>query len=116
MHELDFDMRQCIDLCGECAATCFSTAMNHCLEQGGEHVKPEHFRLMMACVDICKTSAAVMMTGIKQHVEVCRACAEICNACADSCERIAGMEECASVCRQCAESCEAMSKPSAKAA
>ena len=32
------DMQSCIDDCLECYRTCLSTAMGHCLEQGGEHV------------------------------------------------------------------------------
>ena len=77
------DMTRCIELCMSCYQTCLGTAMNHCLETGGKHVEPKHFRLMMAC-------------------------AEICAECAQDCERIGGMEECVSMCRACAESCRGM--------
>lgn len=103
------DMQACADLCTACSKTCLSEAMNRCLEAGGEHLEPKHFRLMMACAEICRSAAAVMLIGVPQHVFVCNACAEICRACADSCEKIGDMTECAKICRTCALSCEEMS-------
>ena len=38
--------QQCIDDCLDCHRTCLQEAMNHCLQAGGEHVAPAHFRLM----------------------------------------------------------------------
>jgi hypothetical protein len=101
-------MQSCIDTCTECHQTCLHEAMNHCLEAGGEHVAPDHFRLMMNCAEICQTSANFMLSGSALSSNVCRVCAEICDACAQSCEQIEGMEECARVCRDCAESCRRM--------
>jgi hypothetical protein len=43
------EMQKCIDICLDCHKTCLGMAMNHCLETGGEHAAPAHFRLMMAC-------------------------------------------------------------------
>jgi hypothetical protein len=83
--------------------------MNHCLESGGEHVAPDHFRLMINCAEICQTSANFMLSGSAFSSLTCGVCAEICEACAESCEEIEGMEECARVCRECAESCRRMS-------
>jgi hypothetical protein len=116
MHHLSKDMHDAIDLCQRCAETCFSTAMTHCLEKGGRHVEQRHFALMIACTEICKTAASVMMTGLEEHRAVCRACAEICEACAKSCKGLESMEDCEKICRQCAESCRAMSGRAAKAA
>jgi hypothetical protein len=50
------EMSRCIEICLSSYKTCLSTAMNHCLETGGKHVEPAHFRLMMACAEICRTS------------------------------------------------------------
>jgi hypothetical protein len=72
--------------------------------------------LMMACAEICRSSAAAMLIGIPQHVFVCNACAEICRACADSCEKVGDMKDCVEICRRCAESCELMSRSVQKAA
>lgn len=101
-------MRACIEECLACAQTCRETAMHHCIEAGGAHVEPEHFRLMAACTEICDTAAAIMMIGIPQHRAVCRACAEICEACAASCERVGDMAACVAACRACATSCRHM--------
>ena len=103
-------MQRCIDDCLACHRTCLETAMHHCLEAGGEHTAPPHFRLMLACAEICRASAAVMMTGTELHARVCAACAEVCEACAADCARIGEMETCVDACRRCATSCQEMSR------
>jgi hypothetical protein len=103
------EMKSCIDACLSCYQTCLGTAMTHCLEQGGKHVEPPHFRLMMACAEICRTSAHFMLLNTPHHKRTCGQCAEICEECAKDCERLDGMEECVTACRACAESCRKMS-------
>jgi hypothetical protein len=107
-HHLTREMQACIDECLRCYAVCLGTAMGHCLETGGEHVAPPHFRLMMACAEICRTAAHFMLIGSRHHKHVCAECAEICEECARDCERLDGMEECVAACRRCAESCRKM--------
>jgi hypothetical protein len=102
------EMQSCIDACLSCYQTCIGMAMSHCLEQGGRHLEPMHFRLMISCAEICRASAHIMLTGTDAHKASCAACAEICSACADSCETLDGMEDCVSACRACAESCRKM--------
>jgi hypothetical protein len=102
------DMQTCIDECLQCYKTCLGMAMTHCLETGGKHVEPQHFRLMMACAEICRTAAHFMLLGTSHHKHVCRECAEICAECAKDCERVGGMDDCVVACRSCAESCKAM--------
>ncbi len=109
MPHLSKEMQQCVDECTSCAQVCLDTAMSTCLETGGKHTEPKHFRLMIACAEVCRSCAAVMLTGVEQHRSVCAACAEICEACAKSCEQIGGMQECVDACRRCAKSCRAMS-------
>jgi hypothetical protein len=101
-------MTRCIDLCMSCYRTCLAMAMNHCLETGGKHVEPKHFRLMMVCAEMCRTSAHFMLIDTPYHKHTCGECAEICAECAQDCERIGGMDECVAMCRSCAESCRAM--------
>jgi hypothetical protein len=108
MHQLTQDMQNCIQQCLHCYETCKREAMNHCLEVGGKHVEPTHFRLMMNCAEICRTSADFMLTNSSLHATVCGACAEVCDACASSCEQVGDMQECVQACRQCAESCRQM--------
>lgn len=104
------DMRQCIEACLDCYRTCTEMAMNHCLETGGRHVEPEHFRLMMNCADICRTSAEFMMSNSPLHARTCAVCAEVCDACADSCAQIGDMDKCVQACRTCAQSCRDMAQ------
>ena len=82
--------------------------MNHRLEAGDRHIEPKHFRLMMACAEICQTSANVMLMGSDLHKHTCAGCAEVCEECARSCEQVGDMQECVDACRRCAESCRKM--------
>jgi hypothetical protein len=63
MHQLNAEMKSCIDECQRCYQMCLSTAMGHCLEVGGQHTEPKHFRLMIACAEMCRTSAHFMLAG-----------------------------------------------------
>lgn len=101
-------MQRCIEACLKCYQACFGTAMNHCLESGGQHTEPAHFRLMIACSEICRTSAHFMLMNSEHHTHVCRECAEICEQCANDCERIGDMDACVSACRDCAAECRRM--------
>lgn len=107
-HHISSEMQSCIDACLDCYKTCTSMAMSHCLEMGGEHTVPKHFRLMLACAEICRTSAHFMLIGSEHHRHVCRECAKICAECADDCERVGDMDDCVAACRRCAESCSRM--------
>lgn len=102
------EREQCLRDCTECHEVCLNTASVHCLEMGGKHVEPRHFRTMLDCAQICQTSADFLLRGSDLHMHTCRACAEICEACALSCEEVEGMPECVDACRRCAESCRAM--------
>jgi hypothetical protein len=113
MHEPNDKMQHCIAECVSCYQTCQHEAMNHCLEAGGKHVEPAHFRLMIDCAEMCRTSAHFMLSGSAYHHVTCGACAEICEACAKSCEQVGEMDECVQACRRCAESCRQMSGRSA---
>jgi hypothetical protein len=108
MQGTDVDMKHCIDACLNCYQMCLSTAMGHCLEAGGQHTEQKHFSLMMACAEMCRTSAHIMVIGSELHKRTCRLCSEICERCAADCDRIGDMKECADMCRRCAESCKKM--------
>jgi len=108
MHHMPENMRECIEQCLSCYQVCLGTAMTHCLHAGGRHVEPAHFRLMMACAEICRTSAHFLLIGTPHHRHTCRECAEICDECAADCERLGDMQECVDTCRRCAESCRVM--------
>lgn len=98
----------CAETCAFCAKTCYETALNHCLEMGGEHVEPQHFRLMLECVKVCETSACLQLSRSSFSHAMCQLCADVCDACADSCEEVGNMEACVQACRHCADSCRQM--------
>lgn len=107
-HHLNDEMRSCIEECHRCHTTCLSDAIGHCLEAGGRHTEPKHFKLMLDCAEICQTTANFMARGSEHHRHLCRECAEICRQCAASCEALGDMQECVAACIRCAESCEKM--------
>src|SRR5687767_6260284 len=93
-HQMNQQMKECIENCLQCYQTCLHEAMNHCLETGGKHVEPAHFRLMMNCAEMCRTAADFMLSSSNLHTRICAACAEVCDACAQSCEQVGDMDEC----------------------
>ena len=105
MHHTSKDMQKCIDECLKCYQACLGTATNQCLETGGKHVEPKHLRLMLACAEICRTCAHLLLMNSDHAKHVCAECVDICEACAKSCEAIGGMQPCVDACRKCAESC-----------
>jgi hypothetical protein len=111
-HPISASMRECIEHCQRCHAICVET-LSHCLELGGRHAEAEHIRMLMACADICGTSARFMLMSSKHHTHTCEVCAEVCEACARDCERFPDdemMRRCAEMCRRCAESCRQMAQ------
>jgi hypothetical protein len=113
MRHMNAEMEACIKACLDCHHICYEEAMNHCLEAGGEHVEPTHFRLMLNCAEICQTSANFMLSGSPLHHLTCGVCAEVCRRCAEDCRRLAGMQDCAEACEKCAEQCERMAHATA---
>jgi hypothetical protein len=110
MHQLSHEIQDCIRECLNCYEVCRREAMNHCLEAGGRHTQPSHFRLMLSCAEICRTAVDFMLSSSPVHAQVCAACAEVCAACLNSCEQVGGMDECVQACRRCEESCRSMAK------
>ena len=56
-------IEDCIKACWECRHECQETLFDHCLEQGGAHVAPDHVKIMADCIQICQTSADFMTRG-----------------------------------------------------
>ncbi|MFM9433039.1 hypothetical protein ACFDR9_000068 [Janthinobacterium sp. CG_23.3] len=102
------EMQACIDACAHCHQVCLQTAMTHCLNMGGGHVEPEHFRLMNNCAEICQSSANLQLSGSVFSARLCALCADVCTACADSCRELDGMEGCVSACERCAANCRSI--------
>lgn len=106
------NMEQCIRDCMACYRECLS-CIPHCLSQGGKHIEKKHMLQMMECVEMCKTSASLMMMNGNFSYEHCQICAKVCDACETSCRNIdpndSMMQKCADMCRKCADSCRNMS-------
>lgn len=105
-HVADLTEEECLKLCLDCHHTCLEMAMRHCLQSGGKHTEPMHFRLMLNCAEMCQTNASFMLSSSDLHVLTSGVCAEICRRCAASCEEVGEMEACVQACIACAESCE----------
>jgi hypothetical protein len=105
MQVFDKDISACIDACLDCHKVCLGLAMTHCLETGGDHVAPPHFRMMIDCAAICATTADFMLHKSQFYRELCGLCAAVCRACANDCADMEGMEECVAACRACAQAC-----------
>lgn len=58
MSHLFAEMQACIEECVRCYSICLGLAMNRCLQAGGKHVAPDHFKLMKACAESCQRMAA----------------------------------------------------------
>lgn len=105
IQELSQEMQHCINNCTECHAICLAT-VRHCLGMGGEHASPQHITTLMACAEICQTSANFMLMHSPMHTRTCGVCAEVCEMCAHECEQMAHgdqqMMACAETCRQMA--------------
>ena len=112
MHQqtatVETDFAACIEACNRAHGIALGMAMNHCLDTGGDHVAPKHFRLMADCAAICATTADFMLRSSEFHAASCRLCAAVCDACADSCAGLDGMEPCLEACRACAARCRTM--------
>ena len=110
-HHIDARTHESIDRCQSYQAMRVET-INHCLELGGRHAAADHVKLLMACADVCDTSARLMLLSSKFQMRTCELCAEICEACAKNCESVGGddetMQRCAEICRRCAESCRSI--------
>ena len=109
-HHIDPRLQECIDRCQSCQEACLET-VSYCLEQGGKHAEAAHVRTLIACGEICDTSARFMLLGSEHHARTCEVCAEVCETCAKHCDRFERdeiMQRCADTCRRCAESCRQM--------
>ncbi|ATG90109.1 four-helix bundle copper-binding protein [Methylomonas koyamae] len=98
----------CIDACNLCHQICLHTAMTHCIETSGKHVKAKHLRLMINCAEICQTTGNFQLTGSHFLPRLYELCAEICEACAAECDEIGDMNDCAVACQKCADRCRQM--------
>ncbi len=88
-----------------CHLSCLSAAMTRCFELGGEHVRPQHLRLVLDCAAVCAFASDVLARKSQFHNAVCALAADICEVCAKDCERLGHMKSCVQTCRETAALC-----------
>ena len=72
---IDPAMQSCIKACEDCHRICLTMAMRYCLEMGGKHVAPEHFRLMLSALKSARrrpTSCSVLHRCIGARAALAR--------------------------------------------
>jgi hypothetical protein len=109
-HAFSRQVADCMEALGHCHATCLSTAAVHCLESGGEHVRPQHFRLMLDCAAACAFAADALARKSQFHNRICALAGDIATTCGRDCEALGGMEACAAACRETARLCAEVAK------
>jgi hypothetical protein len=95
----------CMEAVSRCHTTCLSMVMTHCFELGGEHMRPQHIRLMLDCATICAATADLLAHKSQFHSRACALCADVCEVCAEDCGRLGQMGECVETCRHCSALC-----------
>jgi hypothetical protein len=100
----------CLEDCLSCEQTCRAT-LQHCLTAGGAHLQGDHLKVMMACTQVCKVSAALITARSSLSEKQCEVCEAACDACAQACAQAPADEQmlaCIEACKACAKSCRDM--------
>jgi hypothetical protein len=74
------EMQQCINECLNCHSVCLQT-VTYCLQAGGKHAEANHIQLLLACAEICRTSADFMSLGSALHTRTCAVARKAAVAC-----------------------------------
>ena len=111
MNQLSQQTRNAIEALQHCHAICHGGAMIHCLEEGGDHARPQHLRLMLDCAALCAFTADALGRKSQFHNRFAALCADVCDTCAEDCAALGGMDGCAAACRDCARLCRELSRP-----
>jgi hypothetical protein len=98
------EIKQCIQDCLNCSATCKRTAEEY-KRAGGEHGKGAYVYMLLDCGEICQTAAHFMQHDDPLYGYVCQAALQVVNHSGEECERM-GDTDCANACRIAVESLE----------
>src|SRR5262245_42102539 len=104
------EMERCIQECGSCHDVCLSTVA-YCLDRGSGYAEAAHLTMLLDCVDMCMTTANVLLRDSIAHRRTCELCADICDLCAESCAGFPddeAMTDCGEACLSCAAACRDM--------
>lgn len=94
-----------ITTCQECHLICQESLAFHGDEEGGKQLSSQHIKRMMACIELCQTTANMLAIHAPLLDQICELCARICEQCATSCDakEHESMKQCASACQRCAK-------------
>ena len=96
-----------IEECMSCHRTCLETLAYHGDTMGGSQLSPQHIKRLMACIEMCRTTADMLAIRAPFSDQISEICAHICEQCATSCRAIEcdAMKKCADSCGRCARAC-----------
>ncbi len=93
MAYLDIENQLGVEGCRHGNSLCLFTAMNHCLETGGEHVDRAHFVADGGMRSNLADLVAFHAVGSQHHAHIVRN-VPVFAECADDCQRMGHMQEC----------------------
>ncbi|QQG35763.1 MAG: four-helix bundle copper-binding protein [Micavibrio aeruginosavorus] len=110
--------KNAIAACQTCHLLCQETLAYHGDETGGRQLSPQHIKRLMACIEICQTTANLLAIRAPLIDQLCEICAHICEQCASSCRAVEcdEMRQCANAAGHCASACYEASNHIKKAA
>lgn len=98
---------EAIIACQDCHLICREALALHGDEAGGSQLSPRHIKRVMACIEICQTTANLLVIRAPMSDQLCELCAHLCEQCATSCRAIDLdiMKRCVAACQRCARAC-----------
>ena len=104
--------QECIYDCLKCFEIT-SICLNVSLHKGHKFAETRHIVQLMETLELCKLSAALLISSSPLALQVCQVCALSAETAASSCDNIdpgeSFLQECVNACRKCAESCRNLS-------
>ncbi len=99
--------KNAISACQSCHLVCQEALAYHGDETGGRQLSSQHIKRLMSCIEICQTTANMLMIRAPLTDRLCEICAHICEQCATSCRAIEcdSMKQCAKEAGDCAKAC-----------
>lgn len=105
-------MQLSADHCLECFRAC-SEAMAHTIDLRRQHWEHEHYRILLDCIDVCKTTAGFLIRQSDYYKDICSVCALICKETTKCCQEFGNdpfMLKAGDIASKCAKSCLALTQ------
>lgn len=102
------DLRKdAIKACMDCHLVCQEVLAYHGDRGGGTQLSSQHIKRLMACIEICQTTANLLTIRAPLTDQLAELCAHICEQCATSCKASGheALQRCVAACQVCARAC-----------